>query len=156
MTKKEPLIVRRPHFENPCSILPLWSQHWFVAHSMLQLSPSHISAAWGLRCRLLSVPLPLQAVSDGVRAGLHALLATKDVPVAMELHACRHHRVNSTINTGKHSLDTEAQAQPWSHVSGTDIRTVLKSLSTRECMGFWFQVPLREYHRDKKLIVVMA
>lgn len=44
-------------------------------------------------CRPLSVPLALQAASDGVRAHLHALLATKDVPVVMEPHERRRSRV---------------------------------------------------------------
>lgn len=49
------------------------------------------------------------APSDGVRVHLHAPLAAKNARHVMEPHACRRYRVNSTINRGKHSLDTGAQ-----------------------------------------------
>lgn len=77
-------------------------------HSVTSSGPQR---HWALA---LSVLLPLHA-SERARAHLNALLTTKDVPVDMELLACGLHRlVYSTVNTGKHSSDTEAQghAQP--------------------------------------------
>lgn len=78
-------------------------------------------------CGLLSPcpPFPslCQAPSDGVRVHLHALLATRDVPVVMEQHACRSDCVNLTTDRGKHNPDTEAQerVQPCLRHRQTDI-----------------------------------
>lgn len=128
-------------------------QHWTVAaHSVPQLSPPHISCgvAQGLRCHPLLVPLALQAASDRVRAHLHALLATKDVPVAMEPHACRRYRVNSTINAGKHSSDT--RVRPCRTHRGSP-----QELDEETCRGWQllFQVPFWEYQRNRKSEVLV-
>ncbi len=79
------------------------------------------------------------------RAHLHALLATEDVPVAMEPHARCRYRVNSTIRAGKWRLNTETQglAQP--------------CLRRRyEEWQFWFQVPFWEHRRSRKLEVIVC
>lgn len=111
---------------------------------------------WPRGCLPLLVPLALQVASDRVRAHLHALLATKDVPVVMEPHACQCYRVSSTLNADKHSLDagTKGHVQPFLKLRHTGSP---QELDSEGCLGwqFWFQVPFWEQQRSRKLEVIV-